>query len=278
VGHKEEPADHAGDHHGALELIPGSTPIGLATPAHAAPGQTTDSHAAGGHAAPDGHADHAADHADHGASISLDPRDWFLREIVMAGLAGVSLWVTSRRIRERNKFEFGPIIEVAALFVGIFVAMVPATAMLQANGAALGLSEPWQFFWATGALSAFLDNAPTYVTFASVACGIDPTCESANDLGPLALGTSATILMAISLGSVFLGAGSYIGNGPNFMVRAIAEAYTMEVRKRDAEGNETVETVYPYKMPSFFGYIGYAAMFLGPVFVLVSFVGLYLLA
>lgn len=246
--------------------------------AHAAASTAADAHAADAHAA--GHAAdaHAAGHDDHaGGSWSLDPRDYFLREIVMALLAGLSLWVTSRRIRERNKFEYGPILEVAALFVGIFVAMVPATAMLQTHGASLGLSEPWQFFWMTGALSAFLDNAPTYVTFASVACGIDPTCQSANDLSPLMSGDSMAILMAISLGAVFLGAGSYIGNGPNFMVRAIAESYTMERRTVDADGNETVEVIKPYKMPSFFGYIGYAAMFLLPVFALVSFVALFLL-
>jgi len=195
----------------------------------------------------------------------------------MALLAGLSLWVTSQRIRERNKFEYGPILEVAALFVGIFVAMVPATAMLQTHGGSLGLTEPWQFFWMTGGLSAFLDNAPTYVTFASVACGIDPACTSASDLSPLMSGESMAILMAISLGAVFMGAGSYIGNGPNFMVRAIAENYTMERRTVDEDGNEVVEVIHPYKMPSFFGYIGYAAVFLLPVFIVVSIVAFVLL-
>lgn len=207
----------------------------------------------------------------------MDPRDYFLREIVMGLLALLSLWITAPRIRERNKFEYGPILEVAALFVGIFVAMIPATAWLQANGGSLGLTEPIQFFWITGALSAFLDNAPTYVTFASVACGIDDTCLSANDLFPLTVGESASIMMAISLGAVFLGAGSYIGNGPNFMVRAIAENYTMDIRTTDADGNEVVETVKPFQMPSFFGYIGYAAVFLLPVFGVVSFVVFYLM-
>jgi len=238
--------------------------------AHAAAataGHGDGEHGEGGHGEAHGD-DHAA------GAWSLDPRDYFLREIVMALLAGISLWVTSQRIRERNKFEYGPILEVAALFVGIFVAMVPATAMLQTNGGELGLTEPWQFFWMTGALSAFLDNAPTYVTFASVACGIDPTCVSANDLSPLTVGDSVGILMAISLGAVFLGAGSYIGNGPNFMVRAIAENYTMETRTVDEDGNEVVETTKPFQMPSFFGYIGYAAVFLVPVFIVVSIVGL----
>jgi Na+/H+ antiporter NhaD/arsenite permease-like protein len=188
----------------------------------------------------------------------FDPRDWYAREVGMALLALLSVWVTAPSIRVRNSFNYGPILEVGALFIGIFIAMIPATFMLQTHGAALGLTEPWQFFWATGVLSAFLDNAPTYVTFASVACNLDPTCIDATNIAPLAVGEYAGVLMAISLGSVFLGAGSYIGNGPNFMVRAIAE---------DAG----------YKMPSFFAYCGYAAVFLLPVFAVASFVGLYLM-
>ncbi|MFT6816574.1 MAG: Na+/H+ antiporter NhaD/arsenite permease-like protein [Myxococcota bacterium] len=182
-------------------------------------------------------------------------RDYYVREIAMFGLAGISMALTSRSIRERNKFEWGPIAEVGALFLGIFVAMIPATALLQVHGTTIGLSEPWQYFWATGGLSAFLDNAPTYVTFASLACS-DPTIGcTAEALGPLASGPSAEILVAISLGAVFCGAGSYIGNGPNFMVRAIAESSG-------------------YKMPSFFGYVGYATVFLAPVFILVTLIWL----
>ena len=213
--HGAEGAEHAAEHEAG------------ATEHHEDEAGHDGEHAAAAGAHGDSHDDaHDDGHGQsHAAAWSLDPRDYFLREIVMAALAGLSLWVTSQRIRERNKFEYGPILEVAALFIGIFVAMVPATAMLQANGDQLGLTEPWQFFWMTGALSAFLDNAPTYVTFASVACGIDPTCVSANDLSPLMGEHSMGILMAISLGAVFLGAGSYIGNGPNFMVRAIAENY-----------------------------------------------------
>ena len=248
--HADSPAQHHGEH-------PAST------------------HAASNHGEEADHLSHPQD--GHGSGWSMDPRDYFLREIVMGLLALLSLWITAPRIRERNKFEYGPILEVAALFVGIFVAMIPATAWLQANGGSLGLTEPIQFFWITGALSAFLDNAPTYVTFASVACGIDDTCLSANDLFPLTVGESASIMMAISLGAVFLGAGSYIGNGPNFMVRAIAENYTMDIRTTDADGNEVVETVKPFQMPSFFGYIGYAAVFLLPVFGVVSFVVFYLM-
>jgi Na+/H+ antiporter NhaD/arsenite permease-like protein len=180
-----------------------------------------------------------------------DFRQYYAREIAMVGLAGVSMFTTSKAIRDRNNFEWGPIVEVAALFIGIFVAMIPATVLLQTHGEALGLTQPWQYFWATGSLSAFLDNAPTYVTFAAVACGSDPTCVSAENLAPLAVGEFRPILMAISLGAVFMGAGSYIGNGPNFMVRAIAESSG-------------------YKMPSFFGYCAYAALFLGPVFLIMS--------
>lgn len=266
----EDGADHA---HATDEAGHGDAAHGDEHADEHADDHGDEAHAAAGHG--DAHADHGGHGDGHDSGgWSMDPRDYFLREIVMFLLAGISLWITSPRIRERNKFEYGPILEVAALFVGIFVAMVPATAMLQANGGELGLSEPWQFFWITGALSAFLDNAPTYVTFASVACGIDATCVTANDLSPLTVGDSVGILMAISLGAVFMGAGSYIGNGPNFMVRAIAENYTMEVRTTDEDGNEVVETVKPFQMPSFFGYIGYAAMFLIPVFIVVSIIAL----
>jgi Na+/H+ antiporter NhaD/arsenite permease-like protein len=183
-----------------------------------------------------------------------DFRQYYAREIAMGLLTAVSLFTTSRAIREGNDFNYGPILEVAALFVGIFVAMIPATTLLQEHGAALGVTEPWQYFWATGGLSAFLDNAPTYVTFAAMACGGYDFCHTADNLGPLSThAESIEVLVAISLGSVFMGAGSYIGNGPNFMVRAIAESSG-------------------YKMPSFFGYCGYAAAFLGPVFVVVTLV------
>ena len=186
----------------------------------------------------------------------VDFRHYYAREIGMAVLTILSLQLTPRTLRAANDFSWSPILEVAALFVGIFVAMIPATTLLQANGASLGLTEPWQYFWATGTLSAFLDNAPTYVTFAAVACGTYEFCTTAQDLGPLSVeAASQPVLVAISLGAVFLGAGSYIGNGPNFMVRAIAEQSG-------------------YKMPSFFGYCGYALAFLGPVFVVLTLVAL----
>jgi len=182
-------------------------------------------------------------------------RDYYLREIAMFGLAALSMWRTSKALREENGFTFGPILEVAALFCGIFITMIPATLLLQANGATLGLDQPWQYFWATGVLSSFLDNAPTYVTFAALACGSLPAeCAGPEQLGTLANGAmGGELLVAISLGAVFMGANSYIGNGPNFMVRAIAEENG-------------------YKMPSFFGYIGWAAIVLLPVFVVVTFI------
>jgi len=180
-------------------------------------------------------------------------RDWYAREIAMIALAAVSVAATARAIRQRNAFTFGPILEVAALFVGIFITMIPATMLLEAHGAELGVSRPWQFFWATGALSSFLDNAPTYVTFAALACGsVGPeVCPSAEQLGTLTTGAGLPLLLAISTGAVFMGANSYIGNGPNFMVRAIAEENG-------------------YKMPSFFGYMGWAALILLPTFALLT--------
>lgn len=183
-----------------------------------------------------------------------DFRDYYAREIAMAGLAGLSIWKTEKAIRKQNGFTYGPILEVAALFCGIFITMIPATLLLQEHGAALGINEPWQYFWATGILSSFLDNAPTYVTFAALACGSVAECTSPEQLAPLATGeVGQPLLVAISVGAVFMGANSYIGNGPNFMVRAIAEENG-------------------YKMPSFFGYIGWAALVLVPVFILVTFI------
>ena len=170
----------------------------------------------------------------------------------MVALAGLSIWKTDKTIRQANGFTYGPILEVAALFCGIFITMIPATLLLQEHGSALGLTEAWQYFWATGVLSSFLDNAPTYVTFAALACGSIAECTTPENLQPLTEGAGTPLMIAISCGAVFMGANSYIGNGPNFMVRAIAEENG-------------------YKMPSFFGYVGWAAVVLLPVFLLVTF-------
>jgi Na+/H+ antiporter NhaD/arsenite permease-like protein len=167
------------------------------------------------------------------------------REAAMILLADASYTRTDPELRRANHFSFGPILEVAALFAGIFLTMLPALDLLRERGAALGVREPWQFFWATGALSSFLDNAPTYLTFLALAQGLGLTPEVA--------GVSERVLAAISLGAVFMGANTYIGNGPNFMVRAIAE-----------ERGVT--------MPSFGGYMLYSLAVLIPTFVLVTLV------
>jgi Na+/H+ antiporter NhaD/arsenite permease-like protein len=157
----------------------------------------------------------------------------------------LSLLVTPKELRRANGFSWFPIIEVAVLFIGIFVAMVPALELLKLRGADFGISEPWQYFWLTGVLSAFLDNAPTYLAFTTLAAGAD-------HIGALAA-TQPQLLAAISTGAVFLGSMTYIGNGPNFMVKAIAEESG-------------------YKMPTFFGFLGYSCACLLPIFVLVTFV------
>lgn len=172
-------------------------------------------------------------------------------------LGAASYFTTPRQIHVDNRFTFTPINEVAILFAGIFVTMTPALLILNANGGKLGVDQPWEFFWAAGTLSSFLDNAPTYLTFAATACGahgID-TSQPAYLAQFLALPSEAQpepILAAISCGSVFMGANTYIGNGPNFMVKAIAEESGV-------------------RMPGFFGYMGYAACILLPIFVAVTF-------
>jgi len=163
----------------------------------------------------------------------------------------LSLATTPREFRSENGFSFGPIAEVAVLFAGIFATMIPALEILRTRGAEFGVSQPWHFFWLSGGLSSFLDNAPTYLTFASLAQGLGPGSDTAVYLtgGPV----SATLLAAISCGSVFMGANSYIGNGPNFMVKAIAE-----------------EQGIP--MPSFVGYMAWSGAILLPIFTLITFV------
>ncbi len=141
------------------------------------------------------------------------PSPW--REITMAAMGVLSYRLTRAEIHSENGFTFNPIIEVAVLFIGIFMTMMPALVILEARGAQAGLHQPWHFFWATGALSSFLDNAPTYLTFLSAVHGLG--------LPPEVGGVPARFLAAVSLGAVFMGANSYIGNGPNFMVKSIAE-------------------------------------------------------
>jgi Na+/H+ antiporter NhaD/arsenite permease-like protein len=167
-------------------------------------------------------------------------------------LAILSYGLTPRRIHERNSFNFNPIIEVAVIFAGIFAAMVPALLILETRGSKFGIDQPWQFFWMTGALSSFLDNAPTYLTFTSLAKGVLKLAgEGLHGLSVHPVGQK--YLEAISCGAVFMGANTYIGNGPNFMVKAIAEHNKI-------------------KMPSFFGYMLWSLCVLGPLFMLVTFI------
>jgi Na+/H+ antiporter NhaD/arsenite permease-like protein len=173
--------------------------------------------------------------------------DWypwlFLREAVQLGLVALSLLLGSTRVRDDNKFTYGAIVEVAALFIGIFICMQPALQILDVQGGNLPVKSAAQYFWATGALSSVLDNAPTYLVFYEMA-KIDPA-----NLGEAA----AKLLAAISLGAVFMGANTYIGNGPNFMVKTIAEKAGV-------------------KMPSFFGYMVYSFAILIPLFVATTFI------
>jgi Na+/H+ antiporter NhaD/arsenite permease-like protein len=182
-----------------------------------------------------------------------EPWPFGLQEAAMVALAGAAWWSTHHEHRSANNFGFGPIIEVAVLFAGIFVTMAPALILLNAHAPAFGIREPWQFFWATGALSSFLDNAPTYLTFAATACGLDGVALEGRYLSAYLaqVPRGAETLAAISTGAVFMGANSYIGNGPNFMVKAIVEENGVA-------------------MPSFFGYMAYSCGILLPLFALVT--------
>jgi len=158
--------------------------------------------------------------------------------------------------RENNFFTFYPMIEVAVLFIGIFITMVPAICLLKAHGAETGVKHAWQFFWMSGGLSSFLDNAPTYATYFALGQGVTKGLLASG--GGISLVTGNTgpisegILMAISAGSVFMGANTYIGNAPNFMVKSICEEAKV-------------------KMPSFFGYMAYSIGILIPSFLLITY-------
>jgi Na+/H+ antiporter NhaD/arsenite permease-like protein len=175
----------------------------------------------------------------------------------MGALAAASVATTSPAIRRANHFTWGPILEVAAIFAGVFLTMTPALRILEARGAGLGLDRPWQFFWASGLLSSVLDNAPTYLTFASVAVGVLNRAGgqfSADDLGAVAHDPQGGLyLAAVACGAVLMGANTYIGNGPNFMVKAMAEHRGVA-------------------MPGFFGYVLWSAAILIPLFVVVTLV------
>ena len=172
----------------------------------------------------------------------------FLREAAMLLFAGLSILLTPKLLRIENKFTWGPIIEVAFLFLGIFITMVPTLLYLKENAHTLGLNSATAFYYATGGLSAFLDNAPTALSFYNLATGLVDNYPNA----VLVAGIPEELLTAISLGAVFFGAMTYIGNGPNFMVKAIAEENKIS-------------------MPSFFGYMfKFSLVVLLPIYILVQ--------
>ncbi len=202
------------------------------------------------------------------------PAPLLLREAVMWAAAVGSYFTTKKEIHAKNEFHFAPISEVAVLFAGIFVTMIPALDWLELNAAKLNMTTPGQYYWGTGILSSFLDNAPTYLNFLTAAFGIHganvdnihhmhlmlglPPGSGGlpNPLQPSAFAITADTwkyIQAISIGAVFFGAMTYIGNGPNFMVKSIAEHSKV-------------------KCPSFFGYIlRYSLPVLLPIFTLVWF-------
>jgi len=172
-------------------------------------------------------------------------------QIVALGLIiSLALWLKKRPAGavpfRRNHFSFEPLGEVAGLFLGIFGAMLPALDLVQAHASGLPLERPWHFFWMSGTLSSVLDNAPTYLSFASLAAA--KAGVAGDSLGVLAQ-VSPALLKAVACGSVFMGANTYIGNGPNFMVKAIAEHSGLE-------------------MPSFLAYMGWSAAVLLPLFLI----------
>jgi Na+/H+ antiporter NhaD/arsenite permease-like protein len=178
-----------------------------------------------------------------------------VRDLGLIAVAIISLAITPKGVREANEYSWAPMQEVAKLFVGIFLTMIPVLAMLKAghDGAFAGVARavtgadgqplPWAYFWFSGTLSSFLDNAPTYLVFFNLAGG---------DAQRLMTELAAT-LAALSAGSVFMGANTYIGNAPNFMVKAIAESRGI-------------------RMPSFFGYMAWSATILLPLFVVITFI------
>ncbi len=177
----------------------------------------------------------------------------FLREAILLAAAMLSYKTTAKSVHESNDFNFGPIKEVAILFIGIFATMIPALQWLEHHAAEIGIHTPGQFYWGSGVLSSVLDNAPTYLNFLSAALGLFGSGAHSSD--PEAVRALLTehsqYIRAISVGAVFFGAATYIGNGPNFLVKSIAERSKV-------------------KTPSFFGYFfRYSLPILIPIFTLV---------
>jgi Na+/H+ antiporter NhaD/arsenite permease-like protein len=189
--------------------------------------------------------------AELGEAISFP----FVREAILVILAIISYTLGPKGPRASNHFSWSPIVEVAVLFAGIFATMIPALALLEARGAEIGVALPWHYYWATGGLSSFLDNAPTYLVFTSLAqgqVGVSTVGALTSTQVVAGLGVApAQLLAAISCGAVMMGAMTYVGNAPNFAVKAIAENSGL-------------------KMPSFFGYMGYSLAVLVPTFLVVT--------
>ena len=176
----------------------------------------------------------------------------YLRELVQLAMAGLSLLTTPRGLRGENQFNYTAIGEVACLFLGIFITMQVPIEILRVRGPQLGLSEPWHFFWASGVLSSYLDNAPTYMVYFETAGTLAPPgMPLLHGVGTATGSIPVPLLVAVSCGSVFMGANTYIGNGPNFMVKSIAEQAGV-------------------KMPSFFAYMAYSGALLIPLFLLTT--------
>jgi Na+/H+ antiporter NhaD/arsenite permease-like protein len=173
------------------------------------------------------------------------------RELLMILMLALSLRFTKKELRSENNFTYGPITEVAILFAGIFITMVPLLILLEMKGASLGIVKPWQYFWFAGGLSSFLDNTPTYLTFSSLAASVTKSIGHGGFPIVQGIGVRQDLLIAISAGSVFMGANTYIGNGPNFMVKSIAEEQGI-------------------KVPHFFGYMLYSGCILLPIFGLIT--------
>ena len=181
-------------------------------------------------------------------AMGAEHAPWYLkllREWVFIAIIAGSWLTTKKEVRVKNNYSWTPILEVACVFLGIFATMTPALMFLQQNP--LPVTAPWQFVYCTGALSAFLDNAPTAMVFHATATTI-PLAEGVEAVA----GIAPEFMKAISMGAVFFGALTYIGNGPNFMVKSIAEQ----------EGID---------MPSFFGYmIKFSLIILLPVYIIVQ--------
>jgi len=177
----------------------------------------------------------------------------YLREIVLIIFASMSLYFTKTEIRKSNSFSWAPIIEVAYLFLGIFITMAPALIWLAKNAASFGVTAPWQFLYASGTLSSFLDNTPTAVAFYDLAYGLVVSGLPASLSGSTMIAAIPEVLLkAICVGAVFFGSMTYIGNGPNFMVKSIAEESGI-------------------KMPSFFAYMfKFSLIVLLPIYILVQ--------